>query len=189
MVDLGFVGPSRPAQDYRFVKVTDGDTPTIEMSIRMVSIDTPESEFGGSPPTAQATLDRTKELLQDGTYNALPEDLRDHLIARITPRRRPAAPERRQAGRRSAQDHGDHPAGATERLPAQASGARTGELVEKNGRLLAYTAPWFSGTPSDPLPPRDHPDRRTWSPCWTWAMTRSSRRMVSPTSKAKASTS
>ncbi|MFI7708690.1 hypothetical protein [Nonomuraea sp. NPDC049480] len=47
MVDLGFVGPSRPAQDYRFVKVTDGDTPTIEMSIRMVSIDTPESEFGG----------------------------------------------------------------------------------------------------------------------------------------------
>ncbi|WP_206061118.1 hypothetical protein [Nonomuraea basaltis] len=35
--------------------------------------------------------------------------------------------------------------------------------MEKNGRLLAYTAPWFSGTPSDPLPPRDHPDRRTFN--------------------------
>jgi hypothetical protein len=39
----------------------------------------------------------------------------------------------------------------------------TGELVEKNGRLLSYTAPWFSGTASDPLPPRDHPDRRTFN--------------------------
>ncbi|MFI7709307.1 hypothetical protein [Nonomuraea sp. NPDC049480] len=33
----------------------------------------------------------------------------------------------------------------------------------KNGRLLAYTAPWFAGTTSDPLPPRDHPDRRTFN--------------------------
>ncbi|WP_441116137.1 hypothetical protein [Nonomuraea sp. ZG12] len=39
----------------------------------------------------------------------------------------------------------------------------TGELVEKNGRLLAYTAPWFAGPPSDPLPPRDDPDRRTFN--------------------------
>lgn len=53
MVDLGFVGPSRPANDYRFLKVTDGDTPTIEMAIRMVSIDTPESQFGGAPATAR----------------------------------------------------------------------------------------------------------------------------------------
>jgi hypothetical protein len=98
MVDLGFVGPSRPANDYRFVEVTDGDTPKIEMSIRMVSIDTPESEFGGNPPTAQAALERTKARLQDGTYNELPEELRvsdrpDH--ARCLA----AAPERWQAGR------------------------------------------------------------------------------------------
>lgn len=32
----------------------------------------------------------------------------------------------------------------------------TGELVEGNGRLLAYTAPWYSGGTADPLPsPRD----------------------------------
>ncbi|MFI7643403.1 hypothetical protein [Nonomuraea sp. NPDC049400] len=163
MVDLGFVGPSRPAQDYRFIEVTDGDTPKIEMSIRMVSIDTPESEFGGSPPTAQATLERTKARLQDGTYDALSQDLRDYLIARITP---DAAQRHLSAGKLAAEAHKSmvntrltRPDGSQRKLAVIA----TGELVEKNGRLLAYTAPWFSGTASDPLPPRDHPDRRTFN--------------------------
>jgi endonuclease YncB( thermonuclease family) len=163
MVDLGFVGPSRPAQDYRFVKVTDGDTPKIEMSIWMVSIDTPESEFGGNPTTAQATLDRAKARLQDGTYNALPEDLREYLIARITP---DAAQRHLSAGKLAAEAHKTmvntwltRPDGSQRKMAVIA----TGELVEKNGRLLAYTAPWFAGTASDPLPPRDHPDRRTFN--------------------------
>ncbi|GAA2988098.1 hypothetical protein [Streptosporangium longisporum] len=50
MVDLGFVGPSKPADDYQLLGVTDGDTPTIAMA--MVSIDTPESAYGGNPATA-----------------------------------------------------------------------------------------------------------------------------------------
>lgn len=163
MVDLGFVGPSRPAQDYRFVKVTDGDTPVIEMSIRMVSIDTPESRLGGSPPTAQATLDRARTRLSDGTYDALPQDLRDHLIARITP---DAAQRHLTAGKLAAEAHKTmvstrltRPDGSQRKLAVIA----TGELVERNGRLLAYTAPWFTGSNSDPLPPRDHPDRRTFN--------------------------
>lgn len=163
MVDLGFVGPSRPAQDYRFLKVTDGDTPTIEMSIRMVSIDTPESEFGGNPPTAQATLERAKTRLQDGTYNALPEDLREYLIARITP---DAAQRHLSAGKLAAEAHKSM---VNTRLNRRDCSQRklaviaTGELVERNGRLLAYTAPWFAGTAPDPLPPRDHTDRRTFN--------------------------
>ncbi|MEV0149964.1 MULTISPECIES: thermonuclease family protein [unclassified Nonomuraea] len=163
MVDLGFVGPNRPAQDYRFLKVTDGDTPAIEMSIRMVSIDTPESEYGGSPPTAQATLERAKARLQDSAYDALPQDLRDYLIARITP---DAAQRHLTAGKLAAEAHKTmvttrlaRPDGSQRKMAVIA----TGELVEKNGRLLAYTAPWFSRTPSDPLPPRDHPDRRTFN--------------------------
>ncbi|MGN9781579.1 hypothetical protein ACTMTF_09130 [Nonomuraea sp. ZG12] len=163
MVDLGFVGPSRPAQDYRFVKVTDGDTPTIEMSIRMVSIDTPESQLGGSPPTAQATLDRARTRLSDGTYDALPEDLREHLIARLTP---DAAQRHLTAGKLAAEAHKSM---VSTRLTRRDGSQRkmaviaTGELVERNGRLLAYTAPWFTGSDADPLPPRDHPDRRTFN--------------------------
>lgn len=163
MVDLGFVGPSRPAQDYRFVRVTDGDTPVIEMSVRMVSIDTPESQLGGSPSSAQATLDRARTRLSDGTYDALPQDLRDHLIARLTP---DAAQRHLTAGKLAAEAHKTmtstrltRPDGSQRKLAVIA----TGELVERNGRLLAYTAPWFSGSATDPLPPRDHPDRRTFN--------------------------
>ncbi|MFG1946734.1 hypothetical protein [Nonomuraea sp. NPDC048826] len=163
MVDLGFSGPSRPANDYRFFEVTDGDTPKIEMSVRMVSIDTPESQFGGSPPTAQATLDRTRERLRDGTYDALPRALREYLIERITP---DAAQRHLSAGKLAAEAHKSmvntrlkRPDGSQRRMAVIA----TGELVEQNGRLLAYTAPWFAGTAADPLPPRDHPDRRTFN--------------------------
>ncbi|MDA0635607.1 hypothetical protein OUY22_19485 [Nonomuraea sp. MCN248] len=163
MVDLGFVGPSRPANDYRFFEVVDGDTPKIEMSIRMVSIDTPESEYGGGPVTAQATLDRTRERLRDGTYDALPAELREHLVARLTP---DAALRHLSAGKLAAEAHRSmvntrlrRPDGSQRKLAVIA----TGELVEQNGRLLAYTAPWFAGTASDPLPPRDHPDRRTFN--------------------------
>jgi endonuclease YncB( thermonuclease family) len=163
MIDLGFVGPSRAAQDYRLLSVTDGDTPNIAMAIRMVSIDTPESEFGGAPATAQAALDRTRARLLDGTYDALPQDLRDYLVSRITP---DAAQRHQAAGKAAAEAHTDmvatrlaRPDGSQRKLAVIA----TGELVESNGRLLAYTAPWFSGGSSDPLPPRDDPRRRTFN--------------------------
>jgi hypothetical protein len=39
----------------------------------------------------------------------------------------------------------------------------TGELIDRYGRLLAYLAPWFSGSARDPLPPRDDPQRRTFN--------------------------
>ncbi|GAB2841189.1 hypothetical protein GCM10022221_45630 [Actinocorallia aurea] len=158
MVDLGFVGPSRPANDYRLLSVTDGDTPNISMAIRMVSIDTPESKYGGSAATAQAALDRTRARLSDGTYDALPRELREYLIARITP---DAAARHLAAGERAAQEHKKmvetrlaNPDGTQRKLAVIA----TGELIEGNGRLLAYTAPWFTT-----LPPRDDPRRRTFN--------------------------
>ncbi|MFS1299854.1 hypothetical protein [Streptosporangium longisporum] len=163
MVDLGFAGASRPANDYRPLGVTDGDTPAIAMAIRMVSIDTPESAYGGSPPTAQAALERARVRLLDGTYDALPEDLRAYLASRITP---DAAARHQAAGKAAA---AEHQAAVTARLTRPDGSQRklaviaTGELIEGNGRLLAYTAPWFTGTAADPLPPRDDPRRRTFN--------------------------
>lgn len=163
MVDLGFVGPSRPANDYPFLKVTDGDTPDIAMAVRMVSIDTPETHYGGAPDTAQATLERARTRLLDGTYDALPQELRDYLVSRITP---DAAARHQAAGHAAAAAHTTM---VTTRLTRPDGGQRkmavvaTGELVEGKGRLLAYTAPWFAGSASDPLPPRDDPRRRTFN--------------------------
>ncbi|WP_194814943.1 nuclease [Nocardia sp. XZ_19_385] len=163
MVELGFVGVSRPANDHRFVSTTDGDTPNIEMAVRMVSIDTPESQFGGSPPTAQAALERAKTRLTDGTFDALPKELRDYLVARITP---DAAQRHLAAGKAAAEVHKQmvdtrltRPDGSRRKMAVIA----TGELIESKGRMLAYTAPWFSGSASDPMPPRDDPRRRTFN--------------------------
>ncbi|GAB2816925.1 hypothetical protein GCM10022221_13490 [Actinocorallia aurea] len=163
MPDLGFVGPSRPANDYRLLSVTDGDTPNIAMAIRMVSIDTPESQFGGNPESAQAALDRARTRLTDGTYGALPQGLRDHLVGRLMP---DAAERHLAAGKRAAAVHTElvdtrlaRPDGTRRKLAVIA----TGELVEGNGRLLAYTAPWYSGSATDPLPPHDDPRRRTFN--------------------------
>ncbi|MGW2787663.1 hypothetical protein ACWC3X_41830 [Streptomyces populi] len=162
VIDLGFVGLSRPPKDYRFLSVTDGDTPDIAMPVRMVSTDTPETHYGGAPTTAQATLERTKQRLQDGTYDALPQDLRDYLVSRITA----DAVERHQAAGRAAAEA--HKATVTDRLARPDGSQRkmaviaTGELLEDHEGLLAYTAPWFAGSASDPLPPRDDPRRRTF---------------------------
>ncbi|MEV6275486.1 hypothetical protein [Nocardia sp. NPDC051832] len=133
------------------------------MAVRMVSIDTPESLFGGSPPTAQAALERAKTRLEDGTFDALPKDLRDYLVGRITA---DAAQRHLGAGKAAADVHKQmvetrltRPDGSKRKLAVIA----TGELIESKGRMLAYTAPWFSGTASDPMPPRNDPRRRTFN--------------------------
>ncbi|MFD5271546.1 hypothetical protein [Streptomyces sp. NPDC058335] len=145
------------------MSVTNGDTPNIAMAIRMVSIDTPESHYGGAPATAQTALERTKARLLDGTYDALPQDLRDYLVSHITP---DAAQRHQAAGQAAAEAHTatvanrlTRPDGSQRKMAVIAAG----ELVEGNGRLLAYTAPWFTGSASDPLPPRDDPGRRTFN--------------------------
>ncbi|MEU8365267.1 hypothetical protein AB0C27_55555 [Nonomuraea sp. NPDC048882] len=93
MVDLGFVGPSRPANDHEFVKIIDGDTPRVTMDVRMVSIDTPETKFEQlTPISAQAALERAKARLQDGTYDALPAPLREcDQLPRTRPTSKPLA--------------------------------------------------------------------------------------------------
>lgn len=164
MVTFDFPRVIRPASDHDLLSVSDGDTPNIRMPVRMVSVDTPEkATYAGGPPTAQATLDRCRQRLLDGTYDALPQGLRDYLVERITP---DAAARHITAGDRATQEFDlmqqrrlTRPDGGRRKAAVIA----TGELIEQNGRLLAYMAPWFGGGVNDPLPPRDHPDRRTFN--------------------------
>lgn len=164
MVAFDFPRVIRPASDHQLLSVSDGDTPNIFMPVRMVSVDTPEkSTYAGAAPTAQATLDRCRTRLLDGTYDALPQGLREYLVSRIVA---DAAARHIAAGDRAT---GELDAMQQRRLARPDGGRRkaaiiaTGELIERNGRLLAYVAPWFAGGTSDPLPPRDHPDRRTFN--------------------------
>jgi endonuclease YncB( thermonuclease family) len=130
----------------------------------MVSVDTPEKQhYAGLPPTAQATLNRCRTRLQDGTYDALPAGLREYLVQRITPdaaERHIAAGQRATAAFEALQDQRlTKPDGSRRRVAV----ISTGEIIDRYGRLLAYLAPWFAGPPNDPLPSRDHPDRRTFN--------------------------
>ena len=52
---FGFTPATRRPYDAPLLRGVDGDTINIDQSVRMVSIDTPESKVGGSPPVAQAT--------------------------------------------------------------------------------------------------------------------------------------
>ena len=162
MVEFAYDREVRPAASHRLFNISDGDTPTILQPVRMVSIDTPEkSHYAGKAETAQPKLDRCRQLLLDGVYPAIPDDLRDYLVDRLDPE---AAARHIDAGEQATIQFDLL---LRERL-TRADGSQrtvatvpTGEVIDRYGRMLAYLAPWFTGSKSDPLPPRDDPRRRT----------------------------
>jgi hypothetical protein len=102
MVAFDVQRTQRRAQPRTLSRVPDGDTPVIDQPVRMVSVDTPEkAEYAGLPPTARAKLDRCRQRLQDGTYQALPENLRAYLIEQLT---QDAAERHISAGIRASQE-------------------------------------------------------------------------------------
>lgn len=161
-VNFNYSRPIRSARSRRFVRASDGDTPVIEQPIRMVSCDTPEKAiYAGGPNVSQPKLDDCRQKLQNGFYDELPPSLRSYLISKLS---NDAAERHISASSRASQEFDTI---LTNRLTRPDGGLRsvatipTGEFIDDYGRLLAYIAPWFSGSQTDPLPPRDHPDRRT----------------------------
>ncbi len=159
-VSLGFTPVTRRPYDAPLLRGVDGDTVNIDQSVRMVSIDTPESRLGGAPATAEATLDRRRARLETGEFDEIDQPLRQHLLDRLTSG---AADRHLTAGARAAAEF-DRMRAQRSEIDPQTRGAKvgvivTGEVIEENGRLLGYITPWF--TP--PLPPRDDPRRRTFN--------------------------
>jgi endonuclease YncB( thermonuclease family) len=164
-LEFDFKRETRPAAPHRLhldPQPHDGDTPTIDQAIRMVSVDTPEkAQYAGKPETAQPKLDRTRQRLTDGTYDALPADLRDYLVDKLTPdaaARHIAASDRATTA---------FIALLTERLTRPTGTVRrtgvipTGEIIDTHGRMLAYLVPWYD---SDELPAdKNDPKRRTFN--------------------------
>ncbi|MHA2142897.1 MAG: thermonuclease family protein [Candidatus Thorarchaeota archaeon] len=70
--------------DTRFIRIKDGDTPVSEMSIRMLSIDTPEKAYKGKASGHNERLKNLAGWLEDDTLkDIVPEDLAKHLIPRL----------------------------------------------------------------------------------------------------------
>ncbi|MBC3189982.1 thermonuclease family protein [Pseudonocardia sp. C8] len=159
-IAFGFRPETRRVYDAPLLRGVDGDTVNIDQSVRMVSIDTPETHVGGSAPTAQSTLDRCRQRLADGVYDAIGPGLRAHLLNRLTA---DAAARHLGAGARAGQEFARMRAERLTIDPVSGVGkvgiVVTGEVIEENGRLLAYVTPWLTA----PLPPPDDPQRRTFN--------------------------
>jgi endonuclease YncB( thermonuclease family) len=161
-VNFNLPHKDRSAQPRRLIRATDGDTTVIEQPIRMVSCDTPEKgQYAGNPPVSKPKLNECRQRLQNGFYNTLPPGLREYLISKLTD---DAAERHINAGHRASQVFDTVLTTRLTRLDGSLRSVATIPTVnpiDTYGRLLAYIAPWFSGSESDPLPPPEHPDRRT----------------------------
>ncbi|MEO1005785.1 MAG: hypothetical protein AAFW67_08030 [Cyanobacteria bacterium J06638_38] len=162
-VNFTFSRNLRSANPKSLLRTSDGDTPVIEQSIRMVSIDTPEkARYAGKAEIAQPKLNLCRERLENGFYEAIPQLLRNYLIDKLTAdaaaRHIDAANDATNVFNNLLTERLTKPDGSQRRLAT----IPTGELIDGFGRLLAYVAPWYAGE-SDPLPPRDDPRRYTFN--------------------------
>jgi endonuclease YncB( thermonuclease family) len=152
------------AQPRNLLQISDGDTPVIQQPIRMVSCDTPEKAgYAGKPEKSQPKLDLCRSRLESGFYSDIPEPLGDYLISRLIP---DAAERHIDAGNSATlvfsttiEERLTRPDGSKRKAGIIPSG----EIVDRYGRLLAYLAPWYTNTESDPLPPVDSPKRHTFN--------------------------
>jgi endonuclease YncB( thermonuclease family) len=154
----------RRAAAHRLISFSDGDTPNILQALRMVSVDTPEKRhYAGRPEVAQPKLDTCRQRLLDGFYPQIPAKLRDYLVDRLdgaaAVRHIAAGEEASLEFEKLLRDRLARPDGSQR----QVATIPTGEVIDRYGRMLAYIAPWFSGTRSDPLPPKNDAARRTFN--------------------------
>jgi endonuclease YncB( thermonuclease family) len=164
MLSFDFERELRPAAAQRLFSVSDGDTPTILQPVRMVSTDTAEKKhYAGRAEVAQKKLDKCRARLVDGFYPEIPNALRQYLVDRLDGG---AAARHIAAGEQASvefdlllKDRLARPDGSQRRVAT----IPTGEVIDRYGRMLAYLAPWFTGSGSDPMPPRDDPARRTFN--------------------------
>ena len=163
-VNFNYVRNIRQSNPRSLLRISDGDTPVIDQPIRMVSCDTPEKAgYAGRPEVSQPKLDKCKQRLTDGFYDEIPTELRNYLSRRITAS---AATNHINAGNAATMKFDD----ILEKRLTKSNGLKrktaiipTGEIIDTYGRLLAYIAPYFSGTTNDPLPPQNDPERRTFN--------------------------
>ena len=163
-VNFPYKRVTRLAMPRLLFRTTDADTIKIQQPLRFVSCDTPEkSNYAGGPTKSQEKLELCRERLNDGFYDDLPNGLRQYLSERIIA---DAASNHISA---SIDAVSAFESMLESRLTLENGNKRdvaiipTGEMIDSNGRLLAYAAPWFANTITDPLPPKDDPRRKTFN--------------------------
>jgi len=138
---------ARTLDAYKLTRITDGDTPFVEMPIRMLSIDTPETHYPGTmkPSAHDAGLEQLGRDIRAGEYPKLPSRLARHLAHRLdatagtrqlTQGLRSTVEYQRMLTKRMATLSGR----GIRRLFARSSD----QIFEGRGRLLAYVSPMYA---------------------------------------------
>jgi endonuclease YncB( thermonuclease family) len=130
--------------DNHFISVTDGDTPNISMAIRMLSIDTPEKYYLGSPAGKNDDLKQLADWIKEGKapVNA---DLGEYLVPKLSTGT--AGSLQLQQGEKATETFQQL---IDEKLTRDNGSKRkmfircANQPFDANGRLLAYVSPYYT---------------------------------------------
>jgi endonuclease YncB( thermonuclease family) len=141
----------------RFLRATDGDTPYISVSIRMLSMDTPEVRYPGiqKPSKRDANLAQLATWIQEGKA-PVQRDLREYLYPKLATGKAGTLQEEQgnQATtvfRNLLDEKLTLPGGRKRRLFLRAAD----EHFDQYGRLLAYMAPNYTAKERDVMSRKD----------------------------------
>lgn len=148
--------------DNEFLKTTDGDTPYVSMSIRMLSIDTPEVHYPGTarPSKHDGKLAQLAAWIQEGKA-PVSEGLASHLHPKLASGKAGALQEQQgESAKKAFEDllaaKLTRPGGTKRRVFLRAAD----EPFDAYGRLLAYMAPSYT---SEELAAMSRKERATFN--------------------------
>lgn len=161
-VTIEFTPYQRGPFDHRGLKEpSDGDTPLIEQPIRMVSIDTPEKQYGGGKALGQEKLNACRDRLQSGFFDGLmPDETKTYLLNKLLSDAASTHIDAAYAASAKFKEFLDSRLQIDSDTRRRLAVFPTGEIIDTYGRMLAYVAPWFE---KDELPPFHDPRRRTFN--------------------------
>lgn len=146
-----------------FVSATDGDTPTVQMPIRMLGMDAPELHYGGATAERPDRFDAAFASFLAGPGKDLDAGLRAHLAPRLDAT---ACSRHIEAGRQAAAHYQAiveqrlRRVSATSGKPLQPRKLFTmvsEQVFDARGRMLAYVAPATTKQERAALPPEKRP--------------------------------
>jgi endonuclease YncB( thermonuclease family) len=147
----------------RFVSATDGDTPTIDVPVRMLGMDAPELHYAGASETKPGKFDAALQHVLSGPGSHLDPGLQEYLEPKL--RSNPSTRHILQGV--AAFAHFEQIVEERLKRISTSSGAEltprrlftkvSEQVFDRYGRMLAYVAPAYTRAERDTIPPKDRP--------------------------------
>ena len=147
----------------RFVSATDGDTPTVQMPIRMLGMDTPELHYRGASESNPGKFDAAFASFLTKAGKGLDPGLKAYLKKRL---RQGASTRHIKAGKAAATHFQDTVADRLKRISEHSGKELTprtlfvmvaAEVFDSRGRMLAYINASYTKKERDQIPASKRP--------------------------------